>query len=157
MSGWAGFSDAELRKLKEQKDNKSTKGFKIHYANFTLCFSYMVLQLLSNYLETRERRCHQFFLTQIITWQSLWIINFGEIYLLPNANDPNYSLNSTVSSGQDLNEASPGKRVPNILSASKSRTQREEANPISSPGALIIIIICSRYYMCICKYIQLHK
>lgn len=61
MSGWAGFSDAELRKLKEQKDNKSTKGFKIHYANFTHCFSYMVLQLLSNYLETRERRCHQFF------------------------------------------------------------------------------------------------
>lgn len=148
MSGWAGFSDAELRKLKEQKDNKSTKGFKIHYANFTLCFSYMVLQLLSNYLETRERRCHD---------KVSELLILGEIYLLPNANDPNYSLNSTVSSGQDLNEASPGKRVPNILSASKSRTQREAANPISSPGALIIIIICSRYYICICKYIQLHK
>lgn len=64
MSGWAGFSDAELRKLKDQKDNKSAK----------------------------------------------------------------------VSSGQDPNEASPGKRVPNILSASKSRTQREAANPVSSTG-----------------------
>lgn len=40
MSGWAGFSDAELRKLKEQKDNKSAKGFLIHLiSKFTLRFS----------------------------------------------------------------------------------------------------------------------
>lgn len=121
MSGWAGFSDAELRKLKEQKDNKSAKGFLIHLiSNFTLRFSYMLLQLLSNFL---ERRCPFF---------------GGGGYFLLSANDPNYSLNSTVSSGQDPNEASPSKRVPNILSASKSRTQREAANPVSSPGALVI-------------------
>lgn len=121
MSGWAGFSDAELRKLKDQKDNKSAKGFLIHLiSKFKLRFSYMLLRIFS-----RD--------DVIFFWGG-----GGGGYFLLNANDPNYSLNSTVSSGQDPNEASPGKRVPNILSASRSRTQREAANPVSSPGALVI-------------------
>lgn len=55
-------------------------------------------------------------------------------YLGPDSESPPRAKYNCLSSGQDLNEASPGKRVPNILSASKSRTQREAANPISSPG-----------------------
>lgn len=55
-------------------------------------------------------------------------------YLSPDSESPPRAKYNCLSSGQDLNEASPGKRVPNILSASKSRTQREAANPISSPG-----------------------
>lgn len=119
MSGWAGFSDAELRKLKDQKDNKSAKGFLIHLiSKFTLRFS-----CFCNFFRIFSRDD---------------VIFLGGGLLLLSANDPNYSLNSTVSSGQDPNEASPSKRVPNILSASKSRTQREAANPVSSTGALVI-------------------
>lgn len=54
-------------------------------------------------------------------------------YLGPDSESPTRAKYNCLSSGQDLNEASPSKRVPNILSASKSRMQRE-ANPISSPG-----------------------
>lgn len=78
MSGWAGFSDAELRKLKEQKDNKSAKGFLIHLiSNFTLRFSYMLLQLLSNFL---ERRCHYLFFFEgggVITFYLMQMIQIN--------------------------------------------------------------------------------
>lgn len=55
-------------------------------------------------------------------------------YLGPDSDSPPRAKYNCLSSGHDSNEPSPGKRVPNILSASKTRTQRETEKPISPPG-----------------------
>lgn len=76
MSGWAGFSDAELRKLKDQKDKKSAKGFLFHLiSKFTLRFS-----CFCNFFRIFSR-------DDVIIF---FIDGGGGVnYFLLNANDPN--------------------------------------------------------------------